>query len=91
MPTNADTQAYLQSVFELSPLNTIASYTISVDKDLQTVTFTISHSSDISAVMATFLVKFSALSSNPMFQSLADQSLTVNIGQIIANGRLGYL
>lgn len=91
MPTNADIQAYLQSIFELSPLNTLASYTISVDPALEMVTFTISHNVDISSVMATFLVKFSALSSDPMFQSLTDQSLTVNIGQILSNGRLGQL
>ena len=91
MPTNSNSQTYLKSIFELSPLNTIASYTISVDPVLETVTFTISHDIDISTVIATFLVKFSALSSDPMFQSLTDQSLTINIGQVVSNGRLGSL
>lgn len=79
MPTNADPQAYLQSIFELSPLNTIAAYTISVDPVLETVTFDISHTADINSVVATFLVKFTVLATDPMFQSLPDQSLTVSI------------
>jgi hypothetical protein len=79
MPTNADSQTYLQQVFELSPLNTIAPYTISVDPVLETVTFTIPHDIDISQIVITFLVKFSSLSTDPMFQSLTDQSLTVKI------------
>ena len=32
MPTNSDTQSYLQSIFELSPLNSLAAISISVDE-----------------------------------------------------------
>ena len=31
MPTNADSQSYLKSIFALSPLDTVAQYSISVD------------------------------------------------------------
>ncbi len=88
-PTNADTQAYIQSIFQLGPLGASDDYTVSIDSASSLVTFEIHHTSDISQLGLTLTINVAALSSNLMFQYLPISTYSFQIDQILPYGRLG--
>lgn len=89
LPTGTEGQSTLRSIFELSPLDTLTNYVISVDPAQGTVSFDISYSVDISKVLLSFKVNLVNLASNPMFQSQNNQAATFQMESILATNRLG--
>jgi hypothetical protein len=72
LPKKGATQAELQSLFGLLPFTTVATYLIEVDEELETVTFILDHSTDLSSTAFALNINFASLSLNPMFQFLTN-------------------
>lgn len=90
LPNGTETQAYLQSIYQLAPLDQQAYYSISVSPSYQTVAFYISYPTDISNRSMTLTINYASLaSSNVMFQNMTNQSLSLQMNSIVASGRLG--
>ena len=90
-PTGSDNQSYIGSVFRLTPFNTTTTYTITVNPTKQTITFEITHDSDISDTPFNFLIDLSGLkSTSTMFQYLSDTyNYAYTFDSIVSLGGLG--
>jgi hypothetical protein len=88
-PTNADTQSYIQSIFQLGPLGTSDDYTVNIDTASSLVTFEVHHNSDISQLGLSFTINTAPLSSNLMFQYVPATTYAFQPNKLLTYGRLG--
>jgi hypothetical protein len=89
LPNGTEGQTVLCSIFELSPLDQLTDYVISVNPNQETVSFDITYPADISKTLFNFKVNLANLASNPMFQSQSNQTTTFQMESILSSKRLG--